>query len=216
MIKIILIDDLPIILEGLRLLIERVEDFDLVAEYKSGKEFIDNIDKHTVDIVLTDINMPQMDGISTTKLALEIKPNLKIIALSMFSDREFYYKMVTAGAKGFILKQSTASELETAIREVYEGGNYFSPELLRTTIVEMHGNKKETIKKNAEQLKLSDTETQLLQYLFQGSNDEEIAEKLSINIQTIEKAKSTLMQKTNTRNIAGLIIWAIKNAIVSI
>ncbi|NJO91179.1 MAG: response regulator transcription factor [Chloroflexia bacterium] len=92
MIKIVIIEDLPIVLEGLKLLIGKVKDFQIVAEYNNGKEFIDAIDNFNADIVLTDIDMPLMDGIETTKLALSFKPDIKIIALSRHTDRKFYYK----------------------------------------------------------------------------------------------------------------------------
>ena len=216
MIKIVMIEDLPMVLEGIKLLINRVKDFQITGEFINGKEFIDNLDTIDADIILTDIDMPVMNGIETTQLALSYKPGLKIIALTMFSDRKFYYKMVTAGAKGFVLKQSTSNDLETAIREVYNGGNYFSPELLRTVIVEMQGIEEEIIKEKKGLLKLTDRESEILQYMCQGLSNKEIAEKLFVSLRTVETTKSRLMKKTKTRNNAGLIIWAIKNKIVSV
>lgn len=216
MIKIVIIEDLPMMLEGLKLLISKVKDFQIVAEYNNGKEFIDNIQSYNADIVLTDIDMPVMDGVEATTVAVSLVPGIKVIALTMFNDRKYYYKMVTAGASGFVLKQSPSKELETAIREVFKGGNYFSPELLRSVIVEMQGIEEEIIKEKKELLKLSDRETQILQHLCQGLNNKEIAEKLFVSHRTIETSKSRLMQKTLTRNNAGLIIWAIKNKIVTI
>lgn len=216
MINIVLIEDLPIVLEGIKLLLNRVKDFKIVREYKNGKEFIDDLGNFDADIILTDIDMPVMDGITTTQLALSFKPDLKIIALTMFSDRKFYYKMITAGAKGFILKQSPAEELEEAIRRVYQGENFFSPELLRTVIVEMQGIEEEIIKEKKELLKLTDRETKILQLLCQGISNQKIADKIFVSLRTIENTKYRLMQKTMTKNNAGLIIWAIKNKVVSI
>ena len=216
MIKIVIIEDLSMVLEGLKLLINKVKDFRIVAEYANGKEFIDDIDNFNADIVLTDIDMPVMDGIETARLALGFNRDIKIIALTMYSDRKYYYKMVTAGARGFILKQSPSKELELGIREVYNGGNYFSAELLRSVIVEMQGIEEEIIKEKRELLKLSERETQLMQLLCQGLTNQEIADKLFVSLRTVETSKYRLMQKTKTRNNAGLIIWAIKNKIVSI
>ena len=216
MIKIVIIEDLPIVLEGLKLLVNKVKDFRIVAEYTNGKEFIEAIDNFDADIVLTDIDMPVMDGVELTRLAVSFKPDIKIIALTMYSDRKFYYKMITAGAKGFVLKQSPSKELELAIREVYKGGNYFSPELLRTVIVEMQGIEEEIIKEKKESLKLSERETQIMKLLCQGFTNQEMADKIFISLRTIETTKYRLMQKTKTRNNAELIIWAIKNKIVSI
>lgn len=216
MIKIVLVEDLPIVLEGLKLLINKVKDFEIVAEFNNGKEFTDNLAGLETDVVLTDINMPVMDGIMATKLALSLKPSLNIIALSMHNDRKYYYEMITAGAKGFVLKQSTAIELETAIREVHTGGNYFSPELLRTVIIEMQGIEKELINEKRELLKISERENQILELLCTGATNKEISEQLFISVRTVEATKSRLMEKTNTRNNASLIIWAIKNKLVVI
>lgn len=214
MIRIVLIEDLPMILDGLKLLIGKVKDFEIVGEYYNGKEFVDNLSSINTDVVLTDIDMPVMDGITATKLALSLKPELKIIALSMYNDRKYYYEMVTAGAKGFVLKQSPTLELETAIRAVYKGDSYFSPELLRSVIIEMQGIEQEIVKEKKELLKLNDREVQLLNLLCQGLTNKELAEELHLSLRTIEKIKTGLMQKTNTRNNAALIIWSIKNKVV--
>ncbi|NNE02994.1 MAG: response regulator transcription factor [Eudoraea sp.] len=216
MIRIVIIEDLPIVLEGIKLLINTIKDFTIVAEYPNGKEFADNLSTLEADIILTDIDMPVLDGISTTKLALSLQPDLKIIALSMYNDRKYYYEMITAGAKGFVLKQSPSGELETAIRDVHAGGNYFSKELLRTVIIEMQGIEEEIINEKKDLLKLTEREIELLNLICQGLTNKELSDKLFVSVRTIESTKSRLMEKTNSRNNAGLIIWAIKNKIVTI
>lgn len=216
MVKIVIIEDLPIILEGIKVLINQIKDFEVVAEYIHGKEFIDNIDKFENEIILTDISMPVMDGITTTKLALTTHPNLKIVALSMYNDNKYYYEMITAGAKGFVLKQSSVEELEIAIREVNRGGHFFSKELLHGVILGMQNIEKLITEEKKELLKLADREIQLLTYICQGYSNKELADKLFLSIKTIESNKAKLMLKTNTKNNAGLIIWAIKNKIVDV
>jgi DNA-binding NarL/FixJ family response regulator len=214
MIKIVIIEDLPLILEGIKMLINNIEDFNIVGEYKNGKEFTDNLQEIDTDIILTDIDMPVMNGITATRLALSLKPDLKILALSMYNDRKYYYEMITAGAKGFVLKQSPSEELEEAIREVFKGGSYFSPELLRTVIIDMQGIEQEIVKEKKELLKLTDRDVKMLNLLCQGLSNQELADKLFVSIRTIENAKTKLMLKTNTRNNSGLIIWAFRNKIV--
>ncbi|MBK3518980.1 response regulator transcription factor [Carboxylicivirga marina] len=216
MIKLVIVEDFAMIREGLKLVISKVEDFEFIGEYTNGKEFIDALPTIEPDVVLTDIDMPVMDGVKMTHMALSLKPDLKIIALTMFADRKFYYKMVTAGAKGFVLKQSPTNELEYAIRDVNNGDNYFSEELLRSVIVEMHGIEKEIIEEKKEILNISDRETEILQLLCNGLSNKEIAEKIFVSLRTVETTKSRLMQKTMTKNNAGLIVWAIKNKVVSI
>lgn len=214
MIKIAIVEDMPIIREGLVMLIGRIKDFDILGEYENGKEFINDIDKIEPDIVLTDIDMPIMNGIETTQIATSLKPNMKIIGLSMYSERKYYYRMITAGAKGFVLKQATSNDLERAIREVNKGGNYFSSELLHNVIVEMHGLDEEIIEEKKALLKISDRESEILQLICQGLSNKELADKLFVSVRTIETAKARLMEKTITKNNAGLIVWAIKNKIV--
>lgn len=216
MIRLVIIEDLPIVLEGIKLLINNVDDFEIVGEFRNGQDFLDNMAKLEVDVVLTDIDMPEMDGVTATKLALSINPDLKIIALSMYNDRKYYYEMVTAGAKGFVLKQSPTNKLESAIREVYQGGNYFSEELLRSVIIEMQNIEDQIIDDRKKLLKLSERESKLLDLICQGLTNKELADKLFVSVRTIETTKSRLMEKTNTRNNAGLIIWAIKNKVVVI
>jgi len=216
MIRIVIIEDMPIIREGLRMLIGKISDFEVIGEYENGKSFIDSIARIDPDIVLSDIDMPLMNGIEATQIAISLKPDLKIIGLSMYSDRQYYYKMITAGARGFVLKQSTSKDLECAIREVYEGRNYFSAELLHNVIVEMHGFDEQNAIEKRNLLKISDRETLLLQLLCQGLTNKQLADKLFVSIRTIETAKARLMEKTLTKNTAGLIIWAIKNKVVTI
>jgi DNA-binding NarL/FixJ family response regulator len=216
MIRIVIIEDLPIVLEGIKLLINKVKDFEIVAEFSNGKEFTDNLHSITTDVVLTDIDMPVMDGITATKKALSLNPDLKIIALSMYNDRKYYYEMVTAGAKGFVLKQSPSEKLETAIREVHKGSNYFSEELLRSVIIDMQSIENQIIAEKKKLLRLTDRESDMLNLICQGLTNKELANELFVSVRTIESTKSRLMEKTNTRNNAGLIIWAIKNKIVTV
>ncbi|MBK3516468.1 response regulator transcription factor [Carboxylicivirga marina] len=219
MIRIVIVEDLPMIQEGIKLLINAVGDFEIVAEYSNGKEFTDDVRNLDVDIVLMDIGMPVMDGIDATKLAVSLCPDIKIIALSVYSDRKYYYSMVTAGARGFVLKQSTPEELEGAIREVNNDGNFFSPDLLHSIIVNIHGLEEEITQDNQakkELLNLTDHQVRLLEFICQGLTNQELAKKMFVTLATIESNKRRLMQKTNTKNNAGLIIWAIKNKVVEI
>ena len=216
MIRIAIIEDLPIVLEGIKLLINNIKDFEIVAEFSNGQEFTDNLQSFPADVILTDIDMPVMDGITATKIALSLNPELKIIALSMYNDRKYYYEMVTAGAKGFVLKQSPSNKLETAIREVHNGGNYFSEELLRSVIIEMQSIESLLVEEKKKLMKLTDRESDILNLICQGLTNKELAAELFVSVRTIESTKSRLMEKTSTRNNAGLIIWAIKNKIVII
>jgi len=216
MIDIIVVEDQPIIHDGIRVLLNTIEDFNVIATYSNGKEFIRNIKNTLADVVLMDIDMPIMNGIKATKHAVSLHSNLKIIALSMYSNNKYYFEMITAGAKGFVLKQSNSKELEKAIREVYEGKNYFSRELLHSVVLNMNNLEEQIKNEKKEILSLSERDIDLLGYICQGFTNKEIADSMFVSIKTVESNKAKLMKKTNTKNNAGLIIWSIKNKIIEV
>jgi len=157
--------------------------------------------------------MPRMNGLDATEKALEIIPELKIIAFSMFSDEEYYYKMIDRGVKGFILKTSGINELENAINKVMAGESYFSNELLRK-IINNFG--RSTYPKPSVQDNLTEREIEVLQQICLGLSTEEIAEKLFISPKTVKSHKSKLLEKTACKNTPLLILFAIKNKIVQL
>ena len=216
MIRIVIIEDQPIILEGIKVLINQTSDFEVIGEFKNGKEFLNAFQELEFDIVLTDIDMPVLNGISTTKEVLAINPNIKVIALSMYNDHQYYLEMIMAGAKGFVLKQASVQELEKAIREVCKNELYFSNELLQSVIIDLHQEKNKKVINDQMPENISPREKELLQNICKGMSNKELADNLILSVKTIESYKAKLMQKTKTKNTAGLIIWAIKNKIVEV
>jgi len=129
-IKIIIADDHQLFRNGLKILLNAFPDFEVTGEASNGEEFLSVLRNTKADVALMDINMPEMDGIEATRKGVRLCPGIHIIALSMYGEEEYYYKMVDAGAKGFILKDSDISEVREAILTVLKGGSYFSQELL--------------------------------------------------------------------------------------
>ncbi len=204
---IILVDDHALFRSGLRLLLENLDVVNTIYEASDGVEFLDNIDQDSVDIVLMDIDMPRMDGVEATKKALGKYPELKIIALSMYGDEGYYYKMINAGVKGFLLKESNISEVENAIKAVGEGGNYFSPDILYNLV------------KHIDEVKdspdiLSVRESEVLYHICKGLSNQEIADVLCVSKRTIDKHRENILSKTQSRNTASLIMYAIKNKLI--
>ncbi|MBN2165334.1 MAG: response regulator transcription factor [Marinilabiliaceae bacterium] len=209
-IKVYIVDDHEMFREGVKMLLSNSSQFEVIGEAANGKECIKKLPANT-DVILMDILMPVMDGIETTQQLIASNPSLKIIALSMFGEQEYYYKMIHSGVKGFVLKEAGSRELEEAIKEVFEGRNFFSQELLRNIIVNL------TEKKNDQhESDFTIREIEILQHICSGYSNKEIAEKLNISVRTIENHKSNLLQKTGTKNTVSLIIYAIKNEIVKI
>lgn len=164
-------------------------------------------------MVLMDLQMPVMDGVEATRIALQKYPDLKIIILSMYDDDDYYYSMIEAGVKGYILKDSGIREIEKGIRTVLNGDCYFSNELLRKLII----NLKHSTEKNRDDVsQLSKREMEVLNEICNGLTNDEIAEKLSISTQTVKGHRSNLLTKTNCKNSASLVMFAIKNNLVAI
>ncbi|MBP5583019.1 MAG: response regulator transcription factor, partial [Bacteroidales bacterium] len=133
-----LVDDHSLFREGLKFLLSNCDFISEIEESENGKIFLEKLDSKIPDVVLMDIEMPEIDGITASKIALEKYPNLKIIALSMYSEEEYYSKMIDVGVRGFLLKNSQFEDVQKAILDVSEGNNFFSQEILDRIIANMY------------------------------------------------------------------------------
>ena len=210
----IIVDDHVIFRHGIKSMLSIENIATVIGEASNGIEFIELLSHVKPDLVLMDIDMPYMNGLDATQNALNIYPDLKIIALTMFSDEEYYYKMIDRGVKGFILKTSGINELENAIQNVMNGDSYFSNELLRKIIT--HYGRSATTTKPLNHDNLTIREIEVLQQICLGLSTEEIAAKLFISPKTVKSHKSNLLEKTVCKNTPALILFAIKNKLVDI
>lgn len=213
-IKIYIVDDHKLFREGLKLLLSTQDFISHIYEASDGKEFIDNLSLNDCDVVLMDIEMPGMNGIEATEAALRLKPGLKVIVLSMYGDEQYYYKMVDAGVKGFVVKNSGIEKVITAIRKVAGGENYFSEELLVNIINNMRDNGKQEAEFPDNEI--SGRELEILYHVCLGLSNQEIADKLFISKRTVDKHRANLLSKTGCRNTAALVMYAIKNKMISV
>jgi DNA-binding NarL/FixJ family response regulator len=209
---VIIVDDHSLFRNGLKILLTTTGQFKVVAEAENGKEFLDLLTHIQPDIVLMDIDMPVLDGIEATKEALKKYPNLKVITLSMFGEEEYYYKMIEAGVKGFLLKNSDINEVKNALITVYQGGKYFSQELLYNVVKNIRSSHKEQELSEA----LSEREIEVLIQICNGLSNNEIADNLHISKRTVDKHRANLLDKTNSKNTAHLVMFAIKNKLIDI
>lgn len=208
--KIAIVDDHEMFRSGIQFILSEKKEWDVVLEASNGKDFIDQMDIFEPEVVLMDITMPILNGYEATVQALKKNPNIKIIILSMHSDKDYYYKMIEAGVKGFIPKNAGIDELFFAISEVANGKNYFAQDLLKNVILSINENNDDA------KIKLNDREKQVLALICNGFTNKEIADKMFLSVKTIEKYRHELIQKTNTRNTAQLVMHAIKNKIIQI
>jgi DNA-binding NarL/FixJ family response regulator len=212
MIKVILVDDHKMFREGLKFALSQMEGIEVIGEASDGNQFLDVLKEKKPDVVLMDISMPKMDGVEATQNALQIDPEIKIITLSMFSDAEYYQKMVAAGTKGFLVKETGVDELHKAIKIVNEGGTYFSQQLLQNIIVNISN---PVVKSSRNKVvDLTRREEEVLELICKGYSNKEIADSLFISQKTVEGHKSNLMDKTNTKSAINLMLFAIKNQLI--
>lgn len=210
--NIMIVDDHALFRNGLKLLLNSFENFKVIAEASNGKEFLDVLEVVPVDIVLLDIEMPEMDGITAAQIALKKFPELKIITLSMYGDEDYYYKMVDAGVVGFLLKDSDIDEVNAALCAAVDGRSYFSQDLLQNLISRLT----HSFDNQGDTADLTEREREIVILICQGLSNIEIGEKLFLSKRTVEKHRANILEKTQCRNTASLVMYAIKNRIVKI
>ena len=208
--RIILVDDHSLFRNGLRGLLEHCAGCHVVGEAASGEEFLAMIDRVEADIVFMDFAMPGLDGAQTTERALARHPELRIITLSMFGEESYYSRMVEAGAKGFLLKDSDIGDVLEAMDAVMAGGSYFSPQLLSSLAGRMR------TRDDAPDEQLSAREREILVAVCQGLSNQEIADALFISKRTVDKHRANILEKTGCKNTASLVVYAIRNGIVEL
>jgi len=208
--RIVIVDDHEIFRDGLRLVLDQIENFKVVNEFASGVEFTQKIEEGDCDVVLLDINMPGMNGIKVTEIIKKKYTGIKIIGLSMLSDEVSSMKMIKCGADGFVQKKSGKMVLEHAINTVCQGGNYFSQDILKKLAIRAQRDSFDSTNQ------LSSRESEVLVHICQGETTKEIAEKLFLSPKTIEVHRANILSKTYCKNSAQLVIWAIKNQMFTV
>ena len=213
--KIILVDDHELFRDGLKLLIELEKIGKVIGEADNGLKFLSLIDNEKPDVVIMDIDMPIMNGLEAIEKGIAKYHDLNILVLSMHGDQNHYNQLINAGAKGFVLKTAGKQELENAIKNVAEGGSHFSNELLRKIILYNSQPQLKDIS-NGTNLKFTDRELEILKLFCNGFSSREIAEKVFLSVKTIEAYRSKLLLKSGAKNTIALVLFAIRNKIVTI
>jgi DNA-binding NarL/FixJ family response regulator len=210
--KVLLVDDHKLFRKGLKMLIDTLNRFEVSGEASTGVEFLNLIEVSMPDVVMLDIAMPEMDGIEAARLALLKYPDLKIITLSMFGEQDYYFKMVDAGVKGFLLKNSDFTEVRMALETVVDGGNYFSRELLMNLVNSLKNAPEELTPDSP----LSDREKEIILLICKGMSTQEIADSLCLSKRTVDSHRANILLKTGCRNTASLVVYAIKEKLVEL
>ena len=198
-----LVDDHHLFRAGFKTLLCRLRDANVTFEASNGQEFVDHLVTARPDIVFMDIAMPVMDGVQATEEALLRFPDLKIIILSMYGEKEYYTRLVDLGICGFLLKSCDFKEVEMAIEAVRNGDYYFSQELLQQMVFQSSASQPD--------YDLSQRERDILVEICNGESNQEIADRLFISKRTVEKHRANIMMKTGCGNTASLVVFAVKN-----
>jgi DNA-binding NarL/FixJ family response regulator len=216
-IKVILVDDHRLVRDGIKALIADAKNIEIVAEAGDGYELLEKLKEIKVNIVVLDISLPKMNGIEVMKILKSHYPDIKILVLSMFTNEEFIYNSLKAGASGYLPKNTTRVELLEAIYTINNGGEYFSNSITDIILKSYVRNAKSGEKTGENKLhNLSSRELEILRLFAEGQSNQQIAESLYISTRTVESHKNHIMQKLELKTTVDLLKFAIRNNIIEL
>jgi two-component system response regulator NreC len=208
-IRIAIADDHQMVFDGLTSILQNLEGVELKGQANNGREIIRLVENLKIDLVFMDIDMPEMDGIEATKQIKTHFPEVKIVILTMHDEQSLVKKLLEIGADGYILKNSSKTELEMAIRQIQSGKKHFSSEVTMILLEE-----ESPAEVNAQLKQLTEREIEILKLISEGLSNKEIGDQLFISHRTVDTHRTNLMKKLDVHNVAGLIRFAIKNGLV--
>jgi len=216
-IKLGIADDHKIFRNGLKATLEDCADFDLILEASNGKQLIAMLASAPVkpDVMLMDIKMPELDGIQTTAQVKQLYSKIKVLALSMFNEDKYIVDMMKAGASGYLLKNAEPEEIIEAISTVHHKDYYFNEHLSITLIKQLAGNT-QTGNFGQSLADFNEREIEVLKLVCQEYSNQEIADKICLSVRTVEGYRARLFEKTKSKNLVGLVIFAVKTGIISV
>jgi two-component system, NarL family, nitrate/nitrite response regulator NarL len=211
-IKVLVADDHPVVRRGLQSCLARESRLKIVGEAADGDEALRKTHELAPDVVLMDVNMPRMDGLAVTEVLRKEAPAVKVLVLSMHNNQEFIFRIIQAGAHGYVSKEAPPEELLRAIESVFAGEPFFTPEIAKAALNQLvtSGGKKEPF------TQLTHREREVLALIAEGQSNKEIATRLGIGVRTIETHRERIMRRLGIHSVAGLTKFAIANGLVSL
>lgn len=216
-IKIILVDDEVLFRKGISFLLEREKNIEIIFEASNGRELVSFLRESTIhpNIIIMDLKMPLLNGVEATKIIHEEFPDIKIIALTSYDTKSFIANMINIGAASYLVKNTTPTEMIKTIHEVFEKGIYYHDavlEVIKEGIVTTHSKSKSMFDEDC----LTNREKEVLLLICKQMNTQEIADKLFLSPRTVEGHRNNLLLKTESKNVAGLVVYAIQNKIINL
>lgn len=211
-IHLLIVDDHKIVRDGIKSLLDSDADILIAGEASNGNEAIEQIHNSSrkPDLVIMDINMPELDGIEATRLIKKKYPAIRVLALTMINEQHHIRKMIEVGASGYILKSASKEELISAIQKIHAGSHYFSPEAAQSILQDFVS--PELSKKAGDvNVQITDREKDVLRLIVDEYTNQEIANELFISVRTVDAHRRNLLQKIGAKNTAGLVKYAIEN-----
>lgn len=209
MIRVLVVDDHPIVREGLKQILSDTEDILVVDEADSGQDVLNSIARNNYDVVLLDISMPGRDGLEVLRELKQQKPRLPVLILSMYPEEHYAVRVLRSGASGYLTKSSAPDELISAIRKVASGRKYISSTLAERLTYELDRDADKPVHEA-----LSDREYQVMHMISTGKSVKEIAEELGLSVKTVSTYRSRIMEKMNMKNNAEIVLYAVQNKLI--
>jgi len=213
-VRILLADDHGLVRRGLHYLLERSPSFQVVGEASDGRQAVQLAEKLKPDVVIMDIAMPNLNGLDATAQIVKKNPSTGVIILSMHSDETYLVRALSAGAKGYLLKDSAEADLLRAVEAVSQGRPFFSPAIAETLLEDYMRRLKQQNLTDSYDL-LTDREKEVLQLLAEGKSNKEVAALLNLSLYTVETHRSNLMQKLRLHNTAEIVLYAVRKRIIT-
>ena len=213
-IRIVLADDHTVVRKGLRLLLESVPEFQVVADASNGREAVALAEEHEPNVAVMDVAMPLLNGIEAARQITAKLPQTAVVFLSMHADESYVLKALKAGARAYLLKDSAETDLIAAVRAVSEGKAFFSPAISKMLVEDYMRQMQERAVEDSYEL-LTTREREVLQLLAEGKNNKEAAQLLNLSLYTVETHRSNIFQKLNLHSGAELILYAIRKGVIS-
>jgi two-component system, NarL family, response regulator NreC len=211
--SVLLVDDHTVIRAGIKMLLERQREWHVVGEASDGREALKAVEEFSPDVIVMDLAMPNLNGMEATRQIVATHPKISVVVLSMHSDEGYVLRALKAGARGYVLKDSTETDLIDAVKAVLAGKSYFSPAVSRLLVEDYTRQLRDRDLEDTFEL-LTNREREILQLVAESKSNKDIAALLNLSVYTIETHRKNIMEKLNLHTVPELILYAVRKGVI--